>query len=263
MSEIPATFAAAFTLGLFHSLEPSHAKVVLASYFLNHKRTVFEAVAFAFVVTVAHTAVIYLLAVVGYLFVPTLLDLAHQEDFFEKWSELLGGILMTLIGAWMIWSEFKVKFHRDSCCDHAHATGHFFHHHAYGHDHPAPSSLRHIFVLGFCSGAVPCMSGLAVLVLAWTTASVAKGLSLVAVFSLGLGLVVLVMCILVQQMARVMDRYWKSSARWSRFLPILSASIILGTGVVFTIRGIHEVMDPESEGHHHSRIFINQDHGET
>ncbi len=232
MSEVSLGFTSAFALGLLHSLEPSHAKAVLAAYFLNRRRTIVEAVIFAVTVTLAHTLVIYLLALAGYALGP----LFHHE-VFKSWSEFIGGMLMMGISGWMFWNEWKAGFHRDEC-EVNHAAGHFFHHHDCSHHHAVPSSWRQVFLLGFCSGAIPCMSGLAVLVLAWTTASPVQGLMLVAVFSAGLGLVVLVMCLAMQQAARAMDAYWKSSARWMRFLPVVSATMIMLIGVFVIVQGL-------------------------
>lgn len=221
-----------FSLGLLHSLEPSHAKVVLASYFLNHRRTVREAIAFALTVTLAHTLTIFTLALVGFLIGPL-----FKGQAIENWSEVTGGILMCLIAGWMFVSEAKAHFHKKNCCGHQHhaghdhSHGHFFHHHDYNHDHPKPSSLKQIFILGFCSGAVPCMSGLTVLINAWSYHSPATGLMLVTVFSIGLGGVVLAMCLLMRHMASILDAYWKKSADWSRFLPTVSSMIIFLMGV--------------------------------
>lgn len=226
MSEISLGFTSAFTLGLLHSLEPSHAKAVLAAYFLNRRRTVMEAVFFAITVTVAHTLMIYLLALGGYALGPF-----WSHSVFKSWSEWIGGILMMGIGGWMFWNERKAGFHKKKGDGVDDSGGHFFHHHDDHHDHGTPSSLRQIFLLGFCSGAIPCMSGLAVLVFAWTTVSPVQGLALVAVFSAGLGLVVLAMCIAMQQAARAMDIYWKNSARWTRFLPVVSSIMIMLIGI--------------------------------
>lgn len=233
MNEVPLGFASAFILGLSHSLEPSHAKVVLASYFLNQKRTLMEAVIFAVTVTLAHTLVIYLLAFLGYTIGPF-----FQSKIIGYGSELIGGVIMICIGVWMFYSEQKAGFHKHCGCEDHHSHGHFFHHHEYHHDHPVPSSWYQVFLLGFCSGAVPCMSGLAVLVLAWSTTSLIHGLTLVAVFSSGLGLVVLVMCIIMQQTAHVMDVYWQKSERWTRFLPVVSSAIITLTGLFVLLQGI-------------------------
>ena len=212
-SEVSLTFASAFTLGLLHSLEPSHAKAILASYFLNRKRTAFEAFAFAFTVTLAHTLVIYLLAIIGYALGWAFTENEAKREVIEHWSEQIGGILMILIGGWMFWNEKKARFHEcaEETHDPNHSHGHFFHHHSYHHDHPSPSSLRQIFALGFCSGAIPCMSGLAVLTTAWTNASPWTGFLLLGAFSLGLGLVVLSMCLLMLQMPQMMDYFWKNS----------------------------------------------------
>jgi nickel/cobalt transporter (NicO) family protein len=247
MIDQPLTLIFAFSLGLAHSLEPSHAKVVLASYFLNHKRTVGEAILFALTVTIAHTLVIYTLAIAGFLLGPLM-----DEETIEGWGQLIGGILMIIIGLWMFMSEARAKFHKQDGCGHDHSHGHFFHHHDYNHDHPKPSSLKQIFILGFCSGAVPCLSGLAVLVQAWTTHSPVRGLFLVGVFSLGLGSVVLVMCLLMRKMASVMETYWSKSISWSRLLPIFSSAIILLMGIYVVVAQMFpEMMGAEAHTHAH------------
>jgi nickel/cobalt transporter (NicO) family protein len=245
MPDAPVTLASAFILGLLHSLEPSHAKAVLASYFLNRKRTMMEAVAFALTVTIAHTFTIYLLAFIGFVVGPYFLGALTTNEEFERWATIAGGALMIGIGIWMFSNERRAHFHADEDCGHDHSHGHFFHHHHYGHDHPQPSSMKQIFVLGFCSGAIPCMSGLAVLIGAWAEADRIYGLLLVGVFSLGLGFVVLIMCVVMQQAPRLMERFWKKSVRWSRFLPVLSSAVIVLVGVIVVAQAFLE------HGHHH------------
>ncbi len=219
------TLVSAFVLGLLHSLEPSHAKAVLASYFLNRRRTLVEALVFALTVTLAHTVTIFAMALAGFFLGPL-----FSSDSMETWSMRVGAGLMMAIGFWMFWSERKAHFHADEQLSEHGCQGHFFHHHDFHHHHAAPSSLREIFFVGFCSGAVPCMSGLAVLVMAWTTHSPARGVLLVTVFSLGLGLVVLASCVAMQQAARMMERYWDNAQRWTRYLPILSSALIFLVG---------------------------------
>jgi ABC-type nickel/cobalt efflux system permease component RcnA len=231
----------AFVMGLLHSLEPSHAKAVLATYFLNRKRTLLEALAFALTVTFAHTLSIFILAIVGYTVFPLLI----RNERMEIWAEVIGGLAMVGIGIWMLRTEWKDGFHKDAGenGEHNHCHGHFFHHHEYQHEHLSPSTFREIFLLGFCSGVIPCMSGLAILGLAWSTGSLASGILLVSSFSLGLGVVVLFFCIAMQQMARVIDRYWKSSARWNRYLPIVSSVLIMGMGAFVMVHSLGELFE--------------------
>jgi nickel/cobalt exporter len=243
MTKALLSLLSAFILGLSHSLEPSHAKVVLASYFLNRKRTLREAVAFALTVTVAHTFTIYVLAIVGFVLGPLM-----KNESVESWGEFLGGILMMAIGLWMFWGEVRARFHKDeeSCdhhhCGHDHSHGHFFHHHHYTHDHPQPSSMKQIFALGFCSGAVPCTMGLAVLLQAWSSHAPLFGLLLVGTFSLGLGVVVLVMCLLMRRMASKMEDYLKKATHWTRLLPVLSSAIIFLMGLFVTLQGLPYIL---------------------
>ncbi|MEK8022530.1 MAG: sulfite exporter TauE/SafE family protein [Candidatus Hydrogenedentota bacterium] len=230
------TFASAFILGLLHSMEPSHAKAVLASYFLDHRRTLAEAFFFAVVVTVAHTLTIYLLAA---LLLGSGSLLPDSLPFEEHHAEAVSGFLMVALGAWMLREEKRANFHRDNAPDHDHACGHLFHHHGYHHHHDAaPSSLRGIFVIGFCSGSIPCMTGIAVLLQAWVAETPARGFGLLGVFSLGLGLVVLVMSVATQQAAQFMKRYWNGASRWTRYLPTISGSLILLMGIFVLVRSL-------------------------
>lgn len=152
----------------------------------------------------------------------------------------MGGV-MILMGIWMLWTEKKADFHRHEgegesagCCNYAHD---FFHHHSSHHAHSQPSSLRQIFVLGFCSGAIPCLSGLAILTMAWSTVNLGRGILMVSAFSAGLGLVVLILCVAMQQVAQVMDRYWQGAVRWSRYLPIVSSALIILMGLAVLWHG--------------------------
>lgn len=214
----------AFALGLLHSLEPSHAKAVLASYFLDRRRTILEALVFAATVTVAHTLAIFLLA--GVLYAS---GAALDAEIDERMSEITAGVFMVAVGAWMLWTEKRANFHRNEK-EADHACGHLFHHHGYHHTHGTPSTLKGVFVLGFCSGSVPCMTGIAVLLQAWAIGSPFEGFMMLALFSLGLGIVVLGLSIATQQSAQLIERYWKGAARWSRFLPVISSVLILSIG---------------------------------
>jgi len=112
--------------------------------------------------------------------------------------------------------------------------------------------MKQIFALGFCSGAVPCTMGLVVLLEAWSTQSPLFGLLLVGVFSLGLGGVVLVMCLLMQRMDSTMELYWKKSAKWTWLLPTLSATLIFLMGAYVTFHGLPAFVHNEPSNHSHS-----------
>jgi len=235
------TLASAFVLGLLHSLEPSHAKAVLASYFLNHRRKLWEALFFALTVTAAHTLTIFILALSGFLLGPL-----FSAESVEIWSERIGAALMIVIGIWMFSRERRAHFHSEEDDSHPSCEGHFFHHHDFHHHHHTPSSVREIFWIGFCSGAIPCMSGVSVLVMAWATHSASRGLLLVSVFSLGLGFVVLVLSVAMQQAARAMDRYWNQAERWRRYLPVLSSALIFLVGLYLLVTSFGTPHPPEA-----------------
>lgn len=124
------TLGLAFVLGAIHALTPGHGKTMVAAYLVGSRGTVSQAVLLGIVVTVTHTATVFLLGL-ACLF-------AFQYVVPEKiipWLGFLSGLLITGVGIALIWarSTGKELFH-----GHSHENGHghcHSHSHDQGHDH--------------------------------------------------------------------------------------------------------------------------------
>ncbi len=124
---------------------------------------------------------------------------------------------------------------------HDHEHGHD-HSHAHGHAHPhpgqkngtaqaakTPPSKWNLFFLGVSGGLVPCPAAIATLLAAIGAGRIAQGLTMALFFSLGLGLVMMTIGVVLAHAGRFTEKIGANDAM-SRRLGILSACIITGLG---------------------------------
>jgi nickel/cobalt transporter (NicO) family protein len=134
------TLGLAFVLGALHALTPGHGKTMVAAYLVGSRGTVGQAILLGIVVTVTHTASVFLLGL-GCMF-------AFQYVVPEKiipWLGFLSGLLITGVGIALIYarSTGKELFH-----GHSHENGHGHSHlsglgHAPEHSHSHSSERNH------------------------------------------------------------------------------------------------------------------------
>ncbi|MBN2490164.1 MAG: sulfite exporter TauE/SafE family protein [Planctomycetes bacterium] len=122
----------------------------------------------------------------------------------------------------------------DPAALHAH-HGHAHHH---GHDHRAPTGLRELFALGITGGMVPCPA--AVVVFLWALQNDYPWMAtlVVGTFSLGLAIVLVAIGLLMVTSAHTLERLARGQQRLRfvlRVLPLLSAIVIVGVGVLVTL----------------------------
>ena len=92
----------AFCLGAVHALEPGHGKTVVAAYLVGSRGRAWDAIILGAVVTLTHTMSVLILVAVAAAatahFVP--------EDV-QRWLGVGSGVLVTVVGAWMIYMRVK------------------------------------------------------------------------------------------------------------------------------------------------------------
>jgi len=152
--------------------------------------------------------------------------------------------------------------------DHAHGRGHA-HDHAHGHDHshdhshghehthghahgpganhhhhmPDDLSWRGIIGMGAAAGLIPCPSALVVLLGAISQQEVGLGMLLITAFSIGLAVTLTALGLLVVYAKRFTDRMdGPLTSRAATALPAISAAIIVGAGLLLTIRALPQVL---------------------
>ena len=233
-------FAAVISAGLgaLHALEPGHGKTIVAAYLVGSKGTARHAVALGMIVTISHTAGVYLLGAATLY--------AQKYILPEKLYPFLGvlsGILIAGMGFYLflqryIGSEFASL--------HSHGPGGRQHRgiwrsRANSETDPETGrrvSARQLIVLGVTGGIVPCPAALVVLLSAVALHRVGFGFFLILAFSLGLAAVLIAMGLLVVYAGRMMSRLPLESPVIQRWLPLTSAVMITFLGCSIAVRGL-------------------------
>ena len=247
---IATALLVAVVLGAFHALEPGHGKTVVAAYLVGSRGTARHALILGLVVTVAHTAGVYLLGRRHLLCVPACraraaLSLAQPRLGADDRRAGPGALMRRLTGA-------------DTNHGHTHGHGHHHHHdhthdhthdhdHGHGHDdaHPAdhapvydgahahdhhhhdqPVSLRALVALGVSGGIIPCPAALVVLLSALSIHRVGFGLVLIVAFSVGLAAVLVAIGILMVYAGRLMTRFREDGPLIHRGRPLTSSAVM-------------------------------------
>ncbi|RME04209.1 MAG: hypothetical protein D6805_03910 [Planctomycetota bacterium] len=212
-----ATLLISFFYGCLHALGPGHGKTMVAAYLIGTKGRVRDAISLGLIVTITHTASIYVI----WFFISYYAEgwlgwsASKAEAASVFWLSLASGILLIFMGSslyfWRLRRQGHGHFHlfgghhHGHAHEHEHAHGHDHAHehehgHTHGHEHEhghthgrdlpaAQTSLKEIFWLGLAGGMIPCPGGIAILVASAALGSLGLGLVMLVAFSLGLGVV--------------------------------------------------------------------------
>ncbi len=204
----------ALGLGAAHALSPGHGKTLAAAYLVGRRARPRQALVFGATVTVAHTAVVFL---IGGLAVT--IERSVGSDRLMRGVEIVSALTVLALGAVQLsrrWREL--------------ATGHADHDHA----EALPTSgtgAESVVALGAASGLVPCPSALAILLTAIALHRYAFGLVLVLSFSLGVAVTLTTVGLVV-----VVARGWVDRAPRARplvrWLPVVSSVCVLAIGLL-------------------------------
>lgn len=234
----------AFALGAAHALTPGHGKTVVAAYLVGSRGTMKHAAFLGAVVTLTHTIAVFALGLATLFLFRFVVP--------EKITQILGvisGLSIVAIGAWMLYRRIRAKNHHHHHHDHGH-----HHHHDHGHqhgpvhhhhDHEHPHSHSHVpqgdiswaslLTLAISGGLVPCESALILLLGAIALGRAGLGLILVLAFSLGLASVLIALGVVVLYAKHLLPDNVKAGAgSWGRWVPVGSAAVVLGVGLLLT-----------------------------
>ncbi|HEY1232039.1 MAG TPA: sulfite exporter TauE/SafE family protein [Candidatus Binatia bacterium] len=236
-------FAVAVGLGAFHALEPGHGKTLVAAYLVGSQGTLKHALLLGLVVTVAHTAGVYLLGLVT-LYASNYI----VPERLYPWIALVSGVIITVLGGALL-----LRHHRDKQGIHSHQHhGHIHHHHHGPHDHEHHSrgdahhrhdpnervSLKQLLALGISGGIIPCPAALVVLLSAVSMQRIGLGLLLICAFSTGLAAVLVAVGMLMVYARGFMARFRGEGSIVTRWLPLASSAFIFLIGVGLTYQAL-------------------------
>jgi nickel/cobalt transporter (NicO) family protein len=207
----------AFAWGALHALSPGHGKAMVAAYLVGARGTARHAVALGATVTITHTAGVFALGLVAL----GLSEYVLPEDLYP-WLNLVSGLLVLVVGGYVL--RKNLRRHRRR-------------HH---HHHPEQLSWRGIVAMGTAAGLIPCPSALVVLLGAIAQGQIALGMVMIVAFSLGLATTLTVLGLVVVSAGRALSRL-NVPTRVVTALPAVSASLIVGVGVVLTVQAVPQV----------------------
>lgn len=204
-------------LGALHALEPGHGKTIVAAYLVGSKGTARHAVLLGLIVTVSHTAGVFLLGGVTLY--------AQQYVLPERLYPLFGvlsGILIAGTGLYLFLQRYVGT--------------------EFSHDHGPPEHgytvrPRMLLVLGITGGIVPCPAALVVLLSAVALHRVAFGLFLIVAFSAGLAAVLIAMGLVAIRARQAMKSVRLDGPLVQRWLPLGSAALVTLFGCTIAVQG--------------------------
>ena len=256
---LAAALGVAFLAGAAHALTPGHGKAIVAAYLAGSRGTVWDAVYLGSVVTVTHTATVFILGLITLYATQYFL----MEEIYA-WLSVSSGLLIVGIGVWLFrarWRSFRsgetddghshshshgpfgshthVHPHDDEAGEpdnhpHEHSHGHHHsHEHTHTHDHGPAAGRGSLLSLGISGGLVPCPEALAVLLISFTINRLVFGLIILVAFSLGLAAVLIAIGVAMVLAGPALGRFAKGGPLM-RALPVGSALIVtmLGLGIL-------------------------------
>lgn len=130
--EILLGLGTALLLGAAHALEPGHGKAMVAAYLVGSRGTVRDAVFLGLVVTVTHTAGVYVLG-----FLCLWLTSHIRADVVAHWLSLTSGLLVFAMGFWLFHRGLLHYHGIRPLVTHTHSHAGEGHHLPEGHSHAA------------------------------------------------------------------------------------------------------------------------------
>lgn len=234
-------------LGALHALEPGHGKTLVAAYLVGSRGTASHAVLLGIVVTVAHTAGVYLLGAA------TLYASRYiVPEQLYPWLGSISGLSVAGLGIFIFLRQWTGETGA-----HSHAPGEQ-HSHGFLSMFRQPSaereanlpdskvverklSLRELCMLGIMGGIVPCPAALVVLLSAFSLHRIGFGLFLITAFSFGLAAVLVIVGLTIVYAKRAVSSRVRVGNTALRFLPFLSSALVVVLGVGMTISSLASV----------------------
>ena len=255
-----------FFAGAAHALTPGHGKALVAAYLVGSGGTVRDAVFLGSVVTITHTAAVFVLGVM------TLYATQHfLMETIYAWLSVVSGLLIVGIGVWLLNSRWRAFRNPNAAHDHGHSHGPFGGHthshshsedhhpadghahdhghehqhsrerddghghthghtHSHGHSHPPDAGRKSLLSLGISGGLIPCPEALAVLLISFTLNRLLFGLIILLAFSLGLAAILIAIGVGMVLAGPALKKF-SNDGPLVRALPVGSAAVVTLLGV--------------------------------
>jgi ABC-type nickel/cobalt efflux system permease component RcnA len=225
----------AVALGALHALSPGHGKTVMAAYLVGSRGNVRQAIGLGLTVTVSHTLGVLALGALSLS-----AGLVIPPDRLYPILGVVSGAIVIVIGTYLLLTRVRAMWpraHHDLGHDHDHPAG-WHEHDGIGHTHLPEQGMgkRGLFALGLSGGIVPSVSALLILLGSISIGRPAYGIVLTVGFGLGMAIVLVGVGLALVYARGLVERMTPRGMglRLSQGLPLMTACIVLGAGVLIT-----------------------------
>ncbi len=263
-----------FWAGAVHAATPGHGKTIAAAYIVGARGRPIDAVILGVFVTLSHISGIVAVGVLASLGSAWLVP-----QRLEAYLALGMGLLVIVLGVWMLWTQrelLALAMGEPAFAGHSHSPGHEHDHghghehgHFHAHDHGGASAaeagwhthgwgtyhshridlvaenrpgLGVLLVVAIAGGILPDPTALAILLAALSSGKLLLGLATVLVFSLGFAATLVLVGVIAAQVGQKILT-WLSGI-WALRVQIATTLLILGMGVVLTIKAAYQLSVP-------------------
>ncbi|MGR0481199.1 MAG: HoxN/HupN/NixA family nickel/cobalt transporter [Candidatus Electronema sp. V4] len=252
MTSLFALYSTAIFLGALHAFEPGHGKTLIAAYMVGTRGRAWDGVLLGTIVTVTHTFSVILLGLAAMM-----LSKRYSDETLHNWLGLVSAAMILIVGIWMLRQRLSGAGH-----SHFHLFGGHHHHHPHdndhGHSHEHPHAADHshhqpaaaaaakpttkleLLLLGMSGGIIPCPAAIATLLIAIGAGKIGQGLTVTLFFSLGLGLVMITIGVLLSQSRRLTGKI-SENMDFARKMGIASAGLITVLGLYTMFNSVRSI----------------------
>lgn len=249
----------AVALGALHGLEPGHSKTMMAAFIVAVRGTIRQAVLLGLSAAISHSLVIWLLAATA-LYLGSRINAETSEPYFQ----IASGIVILILAAWMfartrrdVTAAAHHPHHHDH--DHPHDQDHeHAHHHPDSHGHQEGCEDAHerahaleiqqrfanrdvttgqIILFGLTGGLLPCPAAFSILIVCLQLKQVALGFGIVAAFSVGLALTLVLTGSLAAWSVHHASKRFKGFGEMARRAPYISSGFLVILAVYMIFHG--------------------------
>jgi len=245
-------------LGALHGLEPGHSKTMMAAFIVAVRGTVSQAVVLALCATLSHTAIVWLIAILGLTFGQRWTSAANEPYF-----QLISALIIISLAVWMLTRTWQEQHPKKPAHGHHHPHGHDHHDHdgqSHDHDDLGPEeldaharahaveietrfagrtvSMGEVAMFGLTGGLMPCSAAVTVLLLCLQVHQFWLGMTLVLFFSIGLAITLLGFGVTAAWAMRHVHKRWPGLEAWTRRAPYLSSVLVIVIGVAVGVQAV-------------------------
>lgn len=239
----------AIVLGALHGLEPGHSKTMMAAFIVAIRGTLTQAVLLGLAAALSHTAVVWVVALIGLHYGATF-NAGSSEPYFQ----IASAAAIIAIAGWMLWRSWH-DLAAERAHDHAHDHSNDHHDHPHepagyqdAHERAHSRALtrrfegrtvttREIVLFGLTGGLIPCPAAITVLLVCLQLKQVSLGVALVACFSLGLAITMVAVGAIAALGVQHASKRWTGFGTFARYAPFVSSALIIVMGLYLGLLG--------------------------